>query len=201
MRTCAAIVTCVVSLGVCAFAQQPPATPAQQSPAVAQQPAGAAQPPASLVAEVQGIFNGLKVNISKSAALFPEDKLTWQPTPLVRSWARLIAHVSDDNNGACSGVLGTPRPARLDTEDTQNSAANKMSKADLEKALADSFALCDKAFAAVTDANMMDRAGNRSKIGTLIYDTSHINEHYGNLVTYMRLNNLVPPSTAARGGK
>ena len=119
----------------------------------------------------------------------------------MRSWARLVAHVADDNNGACSALVGQPRPARLDTEDTQNSAANKMTKADLEKALADSFAMCDKAFAAVTDANMMERNGNRSKIGTLIYDTSHINEHYGNIVTYMRLNNLVPPSTAARGGK
>ena len=88
------------------------------------------------------------------------------------------------------------RPARLDTEDTPNSAANKMTKADIEKALAESFALCDKAFTLVTEANMMERNGNRSKIGTLISDTTHINEHYGNIVTYMRLNNMVPPSTA-----
>jgi len=119
----------------------------------------------------------------------------------VRSWARLIAHISDDNNGSCSPLAGVQRPARLDTEDTQNSAANKMSKADLEKALADSFAVCDKAFASVTDANMMEANGNRTKIGTLIYNMSHVNEHYGNLVTYMRLNNMVPPSTAGRGGK
>ena len=194
MKLSAAAVTIVLSLGASALAQQPPATQAQQPPT-------AAQPPASLVAEVQTSSTGLKGNITKAAAQFPEDKRTWQPTPPVRSWARLIAHIADDNNGACSAVLGLPRPARLDTEDTQNSAANKMTKADLEKALADSFALCDKAFAAVTDANMMERAGNRSKIGTLIYNTSHINEHYGNLVTYMRLNDIVPPSTAARGGK
>jgi hypothetical protein len=169
-----------------------------QTPA-AQVPATSAQPP-SLVSEVQNVFNTIKGYITKSAAQFPEDKLTWQPTPAVRSWARLIAHIADDNNGACA-VLGgaAQRPARLDTEDTPKSAANKMTKADLEKALADSFALCDKAFAAVTDANMMERNGNRSKIGTLIYDTSHINEHYGNIVTYMRLNDMVPPSTAGRG--
>jgi hypothetical protein len=187
------VLACLVLLVAGAAAQQPP-------PAAAQTPA-AAQPPTSLVTEVQSIFNALKGNITKSASQFPEDKYTWQPTPLVRSWARLIAHISDDNNGACSALAGVPRPPRLDTEDTQNSAANKMSKADLEKGLADSFALCDKAFGAVTDANMLERNGNRSKIGTLIYDTSHINEHYGNLVTYMRLNNLVPPSTAARMGK
>jgi hypothetical protein len=159
----------------------------------------AAQRPSSLVQEVHNTYNVIRGYITKSAAQFPEDKNTWQPTPAVRSWARLIAHVADDNNGTCSVLAGVPRPARLDTEDTQNSAANKMKKADLEKALADSFAICDKAFDAVNESNMMEANGNRSKIGTLIYDTAHINEHYGNIVTYMRLNGMVPPSTAGRG--
>jgi hypothetical protein len=167
----------------------------------AQSPAPAPQQAPSLTTEVQNMFNTLKGNITKSAEQFPEDKYTWQPTPQVRSWARLIAHISDDNNGACAVIIGEQRPARWDTEDTPNSAANKMTKADLVKALGESFARCDKAFTVVTDANMMERNGNRSKIGTLIYDTSHINEHYGNLVTYMRLNNMVPPSSAGRMGK
>jgi len=164
----------------------------------AQAPAPAPQQAPSLVTEVQNMFNAVKGNISKSADQFPEDKYTWQPTPEVRSWARLIAHIADDNNGACSGIIGEQRPARLDTEDTANSAANKTTKAELTKALGESFARCDKAFTMVTDANMMERSGNRSKIGMLMYNTSHINEHYGNVVTYMRLNNMVPPSTAGR---
>jgi len=193
MKQAVILFACVVTFGVGVAAGQPPPAAAPAAPA--------AQPAPTLVAEVQTIFNAIKGNITKAVSQFPEDKNTWQPTPLVRSWARLIAHVTDDNNGACSALVGVPRPARLDTEDTQNSGANKMTRADLEKALGDSFALCDKAFAAVTEANMMERNGNRSKIGTLIYNTSHVNEHYGNIVTYMRLNNLVPPSTAARGGK
>jgi hypothetical protein len=173
MKRTWALVACVVVIGVgLVSGQQPPA-------ASAQAPAAAAQPAPTLIVEVQTTFNGIKGNITKTAAQFPEDKNAWQPTPLVRSWALLVAHVADDNNGACSALVGVPRPARLDTEDTQNSGANKMTKADLEKALGDSFALCDKAFAAVTEANMMERNGNRSKIGTLIYDTIHINEHYG----------------------
>jgi len=164
----------------------------------AQAPASAPQQAPSLVTEVQNMFNAVKGNISKSADQFPEDKYTWQPTPEVRSWARLIAHISDDNNGACSGIIGEERPARLDTEDTANSAANKTAKAELTKSLGESFARCDKAFTMVTEANMMERSGSRSKIGMLMYNTSHINEHYGNLVTYMRLNNMVPPSTAGR---
>jgi hypothetical protein len=170
--------------------------------AVAQPAADTPKPLPGLVKEVQGIFNNIRGNITKAAAQFPDDKLTWQPTPAVRSWARLIAFVADLNNTACFTLAGATRLAKFDTEDTANSAANKMSKADLEKALAESFALCDKAFAAVTEANMAERATpGRSKLGLLVFHTSHINEHYGNLVTYMRLNGLVPPSTAARGGK
>jgi uncharacterized damage-inducible protein DinB len=195
MKKIVALLACVLAVGaIVAAQQQPPAAPAAAAQA-------APQAPPSLITEVQNMFNPIKGNITKAAAQFPEDKYTWQPTPLVRSWARLVAHVVDDNNGACSALVGQPRPARLDSEDSPNSAANKMTKADLEKALADSFVLCDKAFAAVTEANMMERNGNRSKIGTLMYNTSHINEHYGNIVTYMRLNNLVPPSTAARMAK
>jgi uncharacterized damage-inducible protein DinB len=164
----------------------------------AQQPT--AQPPTSLVEEVRRYYTTVQGFIVKAAEQFPEDKLTWQPTPAVRSWARLVAHVVDDNNGACYALAGeASRPARLDTEDTPNSAANKMTKADLQKALTESVARCEKAFAAVNESNMMERQGNRSKIGALIYNTSHTNEHYGNMVTYIRLNGLVPPSSQ-RGG-
>ena len=48
---------------------------------------------------------------------------------------------------------------------------------------------------------MAERNGPRgrcSKLGTLMYNTSHTNEHYGNITTYMRLNGLVPPSSAPR---
>jgi hypothetical protein len=77
-----------------------------------------------------------------------------------------------------------------------------MTKADLQKGLAASVELCEKAFKAVTPANMMEIPGGRgarTRIGSLIYNTSHINEHYGNLVTYLRLNGMVPPSSAGRG--
>ena len=67
----------------------------------------------------------------------------------------------------------------------------------LKKAGAD----LQKAFATLNQTNMMESAGGRgtrTKIGSLVYNTSHINEHYGNLVTYLRLNGMVPPSS---GGK
>ena len=174
-----------------------------QAPTTPGQPPQPPPPLPGLVAEVKTIYTAIHTNIGKSVEQFPADKLTWQPTPAVRSWARLIGHITDDNNGACYLLAGeTTRPARVDTADTQESAANKLSKDDLLKGYKDSVERCNKAFAAVTDANMAERAGPtspRSKIGALMYNTSHTNEHYGNIVTYMRLNGMVPPSSAPRG--
>jgi hypothetical protein len=158
-------------------------------------------PPASVAAEVNGFYTTIAGFIARSAELVPEDKYQWQATPEVRTYARLFAHITDDNNGACSALAGvTPAPARVDTGAAGNWAADKMSKADLVKGLNDSIALCQKAFGMVDQANMMEMSGRRTKIGNLIYNTSHINEHYGNLVTYLRLNGMVPPSSAPRGG-
>jgi len=172
---------------------------AGQTPAAAPP---AAQLPTSTATEVNTMYTNIAGFITRSAAMVPAEKLTWQATPDVRSFARLFAHITDDNNGACAAMAGvTPAPARVDAGAAGNWAADKMSKADLEKGLADSVALCQKAFASVNQTNMMESAGGRgtrTKIGALIYNTSHINEHYGNLVTYLRLNGMVPPSSAGR---
>ena len=194
MKRFAIAAAAAVSLSVSLGAQAPvPSGQPQQPPA----------PLPGVVAEVKTIYTNVHNYITKAVEQFPADKLTWQPTPAVRSWARLIGHITDDNNGACFLLAGeTQRPGRVDTADTAESAANKLSKDDLLKGYKDSVERCQKAFAAVTEVNMAERngpTGGRSKIGTLIYNTSHTNEHYGNIVTYMRLNNLVPPSTTPRG--
>ena len=171
----------------------------------AQQPTSQQPPPPlpGIIGEVKNAYTSIQNNIVKAAEQFPADKLTWQPTPAVRSWARLIGHITDDNNGACWLLAGEAQaPARIDTADSQESPANKLSKDDLVKGLKDSVERCNKAFASVNETNMGERngpTGRRSKFFTLIYNTSHTNEHYGNIATYMRLNNLVPPSSAPRG--
>ena len=149
------------------------------------------------------MFNALKTNITKAADQFPEAKYGWSPTPDVRTFGGLIAHLADDNNGACFALVGEPtRPARYDQDGKPTELGVGKKKADIVKALADSFARCDRAFAAVTPETMLDRAGttNRSKLGALVYDTQHISEHYGSIVTYMRLQNMIPPSTVTRYG-
>ena len=75
----------------------------------------------------------------------------------------------------------------------------KTTKADLEKALAASFAYCDKVHAGMTDAAgaaiVKFFLGEMAKLSVLEFNTHHDFEHYGNIVTYMRLKNLVPPSS------
>ena len=198
-KTTVSLFVCVLALNAVALAQQAGGGAAGRGQGA---PAAPATPPASTSAEVLAMYTNITSFIARSAAMVPADKFTWQPTPEVRSYARLFAHITDDNNGACAAIAGvTPAPTRLDTGSAQAGwAADKMPKADIEKALADSVALCNKAFAAVDQTNMMEMQGRRTKIGALIYNTSHINEHYGNLVTYLRLNGMVPPSSAPRGG-
>jgi hypothetical protein len=160
------------------------------------------QQPQSLVTEVKGMYDPIIGYITKAADQFPEDKYGWQPTPDVRTFGRLIAHIIDDNVGACYALAGVERPIpALETGTGPTAAGKDLKKADLTKMLGQAVDLCGKAFAAVNDGNMMERNGRRSKIGTLIYNTTHTNEHYGNIVTYMRLQGMVPPSTAGRGGR
>jgi len=174
-----------------------------QAPAATGQPPQPPPPLPGVVAEVKTMYTNIHNFITRAVEQFPADKLAWQPTPAVRTWARLIGHITDDNNGACYLLAGeTTRPARADAPDGQESPASKLSKDDLLKGYKESVERCNKAFAAVTEANMAERSGPtgaRSKIGILMYNTSHTNEHYGNIVTYMRLNGLVPPSSAPRG--
>jgi hypothetical protein len=199
------VIVCIVMLGITSRIELGPSNVLAQQ----QQQAGGGRgqapppaPPASTSAEVFSMYTNIANFIARTAAMVPPDKMTWAPTPEVRSYARMFAHIVDDNNGACAVMAGvTPAPARLDVGNNDTGwAANKMTKADLEKALADSVALCNKAFASVDQTNMMEMQGRRTKIGMLIYNMSHINEHYGNLVTYLRLNGMVPPSSQPRGG-
>jgi hypothetical protein len=194
MKKFVLMATCVCALAAGAAARQAGAPAGGQAPA----------PPTSVAAEVNGFYTRIAGFIVQSAEMVPADKYTWAATPEVRSYARLFAHITDDNNGACWQSAGlAERPATVDARAGETAwAADKMSKADLQKGLADSVALCEKAFKAVTPANMMEipgGRGTRTRIGSLIYNTSHINEHYGNLVTYLRLQNMVPPSSVPAG--
>jgi uncharacterized damage-inducible protein DinB len=128
----------------------------------------------------------------KSAEQMPEADYAFKPTPEVRSFGQILAHVADANTAICGAVIGE-KPGAVSAEKTA------VKKADIQKALTDSFAVCDKAFASVTDATAAQPVSffgrQMPKLAVLAFNVGHDYEHYGNVVTYLRLKGLVPPSS------
>jgi hypothetical protein len=117
----------------------------------------------------------------------------------VRTYGQVIGHVANAQFGQCSGALGVPNPNQ-----GNNLEDGTKSRADVIKGLADSFALCDKAFAGLTDANAAEmlpngRGGQAARAVALLGVLAHGSEMYGISTVYQRAQNIVPPSTAARG--
>ncbi len=135
----------------------------------------------------------VKGYIIKTAEAVPENLYAFKATPDVRSIAQLLGHIADATNSIC-GNAGGGKAAPLGAEKSMTT------KAQLTKGLADAFAVCDKVIAGMTDAQAAETTkffvGGQSTRGMIIaFNTAHNFEHYGNLVTYMRLNKMVPPST------
>jgi len=151
------------------------------------------QAQAPILGELKQFYTIRKGDLLKAADRMPAADYDFKPTADMRTFGQLVAHIADAQMNFCSAVKGAPK--RLD-------AASKTSKADLVAALKTSFDECDSAFDSMTDttASQMLKAGNseRSKLGTLLYATLHDNEEYGYLAVYLRLKNLIPPSTNSR---
>jgi hypothetical protein len=144
-----------------------------------------------LIAEAKRGYTAERGYLTRAAAAMPEANYSFKPTPEMRTFGELLAHIADHQTNYCSTALGAHK---------QGDAASKATKADLVAALAASFALCDSAWDSLTDANATQMMGQRSKLGNLILDMVHSNEEYGYMSVYFRLKGIVPPSTD-RGGR
>src|SRR3989442_1348636 len=130
--------------------------------------------------------------IEGAAEKMPEEQYAFKPDPAVRSFGQILGHIADANYLFCSTVLGENNPS-------PGIEKTKTTKAELKAALRDSFAYCNRAYDALTDASANETVKafgqERNKLGALWFNTSHNLEHYGNLVVYMRLKGYVPPSS------
>ena len=137
-------------------------------------------------------YGRVKDVLLRSAEKMPEENYSFKPTDTVRSYGQIIGHVADAQYMFCSIALGEQNPEPK-IEQT------KTSKADLIAALNTAFAYCDKAYDGMTDAKAVEMVklfGNEwPRLSALTVNNMHDLEHYGNLVTYMRLKNIVPPSS------
>ncbi len=140
-------------------------------------------------------YANIKNNILRSAEKMPEESYSFKPTEAVRSYGQILGHVADAQYLFCSSVLGEKSPGPK-VEKT------KTSKAELTAALKDAFTYCDKAYDGLTDATAAETikffGSDAPKLGVLGFNNMHNMEHYGNLVTYMRMKNIVPPSSEPR---
>ena len=151
----------------------------------------AAQSP--LMDSVKAQFGSVKGVLLKTAEKVPEPIWAFRPTPEVRTFAQIVGHIADANMmicGAAAGEKATP----LNAEKTMST------KDQLSKALADSIAYCDKVMTAMDDKKAMETVkffigGMTPRAMVFAFNTAHDYEHYGNLVTYMRINKIVPPSS------
>ena len=138
------------------------------------------------------VYGFQKDILLRSAEKMPEENYSFRPTESVRSYGQLIGHLADAQYLFCSAALAEKNPA-------PNIEKTKTSKADLIAALKAGFVYCDKAYEGMTDASgsqIVKLFGTDTpKLGALSFSNVHNWEHYGNLVTYMRIKNVVPPSS------
>ena len=160
------------------------------------QTASKASGAAAAATGITNIYHMAHGYILKTAEQVPEEKYGYQPTKEVRTLGSILGHIADAQNFFCATIAGAPK---------EYAAVNEKltKKADIVAALKASFDACNAAYAKVTDADMtriVDIFGQKVPLSqALAMNAAHDMEHYGNLVTYMRENGMVPPSSQSGG--
>jgi hypothetical protein len=161
----------------------------------AQTPAAPSAPPAPSTPEkdILRSYTGLKNNILKSADKMPADGYSFKPEPDIRTFARILNHVSEAQLRSCGALNGTA-PDTLPKVPPETA-----DKAAIVDALQASFAECDKAIAALTSTNLLEAVSvgqsSRARVSLAWGVVAHDDEQYAALALYLRLKGLAPPSS------
>ena len=153
----------------------------------------AAGPTPGPAAEVLRSYTALKGNVLKAAEKMPADAYQYKPVPDIRTYARVVNHITEAQSRTCTALLGDKfDAASMVPSDTADKDA-------IVAGLKASFDRCDKAYAALTDASAPEVIttfmGKRSRIGMAWGNVSHDNEQYAILSLYLRLKGLAPPTS------
>jgi uncharacterized damage-inducible protein DinB len=167
----------MVSVSVLASLANAHVSPSLPNPTTAQNP----------LTTISIFRSNLQDKIMKSADEMPESKYSYRPTKDVRSFAEILNHVAAISYTLCSNVKGEAPPA---------TATVRGSKTEIIAYLKGAFDYCDGVYSGFTDAHLDDPADfwgvKMNKMFILTQVANHDALHYGNLVTYLRLNGLVP---------
>jgi uncharacterized damage-inducible protein DinB len=149
-------------------------------------------PANTLIESSHALFTQVSQYVLRSADKIPENLYSYRPTPEVRTIGQLFGHIADASNHICAAAMGG-KPAAGSVEKTVKT------KAELIAALKREFAGCEANYSKLTASSAVEPVNfegmKLTRVATMDYESVHTSEHYGNLVTYMRLNKIVPPSS------
>jgi uncharacterized damage-inducible protein DinB len=164
------------------------------SAALAQQAPAAAPQTFTLSGNMIRGYQNLQRNLTEAAEKMPDASYSFKPTPEVRPFGELVAHVALTQFGTCAALKGDAAPPHKD--DKEDAAR---SKTELVALLKESTAYCDPLLTALKDEELttLTKAGqNQVAKGLFLVGTNtHGNEMYGTMAVYLRLKGIVPPST------
>jgi hypothetical protein len=144
-------------------------------------------------ADAKQSYTGIKSTLLKAADKMPEQFYSFRTTDKVRTYAEIMTHIADAQMMLCGMAKGDQK---------SGNAGSKTSKADVIAALKASFDYCDAVYNSINDADgaaKVNMFGQQvTKLGVLNFNIAHDNEMYGTAVAYLRLKNIVPPSSEGR---
>ncbi len=145
----------------------------------------------------------MKDYIMRSAQMVTDKDYEFRPQGVaqdVRNYGQILGHIANVNYAYCGFSMGV-----ADAKESGPKGENFekiTSKVEMQKALAASFAYCDKAYNQTNDHNGGETVkafgSDTTRLGALAANNGHMSEHYGNLVTYLRAMGKVPPSSQPR---
>lgn len=163
------------------------------APAAAQQTVSAVSAnPTFAVGTTKAMWELMTNFIVKAAEQMPEADYSFRPTQSVRTFGQLIGHVAGAQNLICAAALGEKAGNEDDIEKSTTT------KAGLIAALRASSEYCQRAYAqsdAASEGATTLFGSASTRLRALVLNATHNSEHYGNIVTYMRIKGMVPPSS------
>jgi hypothetical protein len=164
---------------------------------------GAETSPAPISKTFDGQLKMVEGEVVSLVEAMPDDKFQFAPTggefKNVRSFAQQATHIAFVNYAVAAAALGEKNPS--EAGENENGPANLKTKAEIVKYLKDSFTYAHRAMQMLTDANIngMVKSPFGDRQVPRIYSVNvalwHSMDHYGQMVVYARMNNIVPPAS------
>lgn len=184
-------------------------------PAAAQQqsgsrmgPMGRHRGPATLQSTLDFQLTIVEREFEGAADAMPEDKYDFAPTSGdfkgVRTFAQEVKHVATANDRFFGAILGHPSPKAPNYFEQENGPDSIKTKAQIMQYLRESFAEGHKAIASITNENAFQPLSDsptpflNTRAAIAIFACVHANDHYGQMVEYLRDNGIVPPASRNR---